>query len=69
MTRSVDEDEHSIELHLPYIHRLLQLQHPTKRTSQYPPLVPILSEALLHLQSKPLELCWLLTWKILPMCL
>ncbi|KMK57761.1 hypothetical protein Y699_03181 [Aspergillus fumigatus Z5] len=42
MTRSVDEDEHSIELHLPYIHRLLQLQHPTKRTSQYPPLVPIL---------------------------
>ncbi|GIJ82733.1 protein memo1 [Aspergillus pseudoviridinutans] len=42
MTRSIDEDEHSIELHLPYIHRLLQLQHPAKRTSQYPPLVPIL---------------------------
>ncbi|EAW11360.1 protein MEMO1 [Aspergillus clavatus NRRL 1] len=42
MTRSIDEDEHSIELHLPYIHRLLQLQHPTKRTSEYPLLVPIL---------------------------
>lgn len=42
MTRSVDEDEHSIELHLPYIHRLLQLQHPNTPTSQYPPLVPIM---------------------------
>ncbi|PKY02551.1 UPF0103-domain-containing protein, partial [Aspergillus campestris IBT 28561] len=42
MTRSIDEDEHSIELHLPYIHRLLQLQHPDKPTSQYPPLVPIM---------------------------
>ena len=42
MSRSIDEDEHSIELHLPYIHRLLQLQHPDTPTSQYPPLVPIM---------------------------
>ncbi|KAL4878369.1 MEMO1 family [Aspergillus karnatakaensis] len=42
MSKSVDEDEHSIELHLPYIHRLLQLQHPDKPTAEYPPLVPIL---------------------------
>ncbi|KAF9888319.1 hypothetical protein FE257_008752 [Aspergillus nanangensis] len=42
MSRSVDEEEHSIELHLPYIHRLLQLQHPNKPVSQYPPLVPIM---------------------------
>ncbi|KAL4998842.1 MEMO1 family [Aspergillus recurvatus] len=42
MSRSVDEGEHSIELHLPYIHRLLQLQHPDKETAEYPPLVPIL---------------------------
>jgi AmmeMemoRadiSam system protein B len=42
MSRSVDEDEHSIELHLPYIHRLLQLQYPNKPTFHYPPLVPIL---------------------------
>ncbi|OXV09668.1 hypothetical protein Egran_02568 [Elaphomyces granulatus] len=38
----VDEAEHSLELHLPYIHRLLQLQHPEKSTSEYPPLVPII---------------------------
>lgn len=42
MTRSIDEDEHSIELHLPYIHRLLQQQHPTLAPSEYPPLVPIM---------------------------
>ena len=42
MTRSIDEDEHSIELHLPYIHRLLQLQYPNVPTSEYPPLVPIM---------------------------
>ncbi|KAL2823702.1 UPF0103-domain-containing protein [Aspergillus cavernicola] len=42
MSKSVDEDEHSIELHLPYIHRLLQLQHPDKPAAEYPPLVPIL---------------------------
>lgn len=42
MSRSIDEDEHSIELHLPYIHRRLQLQYPDKPTSEYPPLVPIM---------------------------
>lgn len=42
MTRSIDEDEHSIELHLPYIHRKLQLQLPNTPTSEYPPLVPIM---------------------------
>lgn len=42
MTQSVDEEEHSIEMHLPYIHRLLQLQHPNTPTAQYPPLVPIM---------------------------
>lgn len=42
MSRSVDEDEHSIEMHLPYIHRLLQLQFPDTPTSEYPSLVPIM---------------------------
>lgn len=42
MSRSVDEDEHSIEMHLPYIHRLLQLQYPDTPASEYPPLVPIM---------------------------
>ena len=42
MSRSVDEDEHSIEMHLPYIHRRLQLEYPNTPTSQYPPLVPIM---------------------------
>ncbi|KAJ6131416.1 hypothetical protein N7523_001876 [Penicillium sp. IBT 18751x] len=42
MSQSVDEEEHSIEMHLPYIHRLLQLQHPNTPTAQYPPLVPIM---------------------------
>ena len=42
MTQSVDEEEHSIEMHLPYIHRLLQLQYPNTPTAQYPPLVPIM---------------------------
>ncbi|KAJ5574369.1 UPF0103/Mediator of ErbB2-driven cell motility (Memo-related) [Penicillium hispanicum] len=42
MTKSVDEEEHSIEMHLPYIHRLLQLQYPNTPASQYPPLVPIM---------------------------
>ncbi|GAQ38941.1 hypothetical protein AtubIFM56815_007502 [Aspergillus tubingensis] len=46
MSRSVDEAEHSIELHLPYIHRLLQRQRPNQPTSQYPPLVPILVGAV-----------------------
>ncbi|KAJ5947806.1 UPF0103/Mediator of ErbB2-driven cell motility (Memo-related) [Penicillium verhagenii] len=42
MTQSVDEEEHSIEMHLPYIHRLLRLQYPGLPTAQYPPLVPIM---------------------------
>ncbi|CAG8186257.1 unnamed protein product [Penicillium olsonii] len=42
MSRSVDEDEHSIEMHLPYIHRLLQVQFPDLPTSEYPRLVPIM---------------------------
>lgn len=42
MTRSTDEDEHSIELHLPYIHRKLQLLLPNTPTAEYPPLVPIM---------------------------
>lgn len=42
MSQSVDEDEHSIEMHLPYIHRLLQLQYPNRPTAQYPSLVPIM---------------------------
>lgn len=42
MTQSVDEDEHSIEMHLPYIHRLLQLQFPNTPTALYPLLVPIM---------------------------
>lgn len=42
MSRDIDEREHSMELHLPYIHRRLQLQFPDRRTSEYPPLVPIM---------------------------
>ncbi|KAF7715570.1 Uncharacterized protein PECH_000458 [Penicillium ucsense] len=42
MNRSVDEDEHSIEMQLPYLHRLLQVQLPNTPTAQYPPLVPIM---------------------------
>ena len=46
MTRADDEDEHSLELHLPFIHRMLQLQFPDKSPSEYPPLVPIVVGAL-----------------------
>lgn len=42
MSRRVDEREHSMELHLPYIHRRLQLDFPDRSTSEYPPLVPIM---------------------------
>ena len=42
MTRSIDEDEHSIEMHLPYVHRLLQRQYPDRFPSEYPPLIPIM---------------------------
>ena len=39
MTKSVDEDEHSLEMHLPYIYKILS-QH--FRPDQFPLLVPIL---------------------------
>jgi MEMO1 family protein len=42
MTPHVDEEEHSLEMHLPYIHKMLSLAHPDKDVSQYPPLVPIM---------------------------
>ncbi|KAL1957630.1 hypothetical protein VTO42DRAFT_5741 [Malbranchea cinnamomea] len=42
MSPSVDEAEHSLELHLPYIHRLLQRLYPDQPTSSYPPLVPMM---------------------------
>ena len=42
MSSEVDEAEHSCEMQLPYLHRLLQLQHPGDPTSSYPPLIPIM---------------------------
>ncbi|KAI9834365.1 MAG: hypothetical protein M1819_002976 [Sarea resinae] len=40
MTRSVDEDEHSLEMHLPYIYKVLSRSFPNP--SEFPPLTPIL---------------------------
>ncbi|KAK5064516.1 hypothetical protein LTR84_000349 [Exophiala bonariae] len=42
MSQSVDEAEHSAEMQLPYIHRLLQKLYPDQPESSYPPLVPIM---------------------------
>ena len=42
MSKQVDEDEHSGEMQLPYLHRLLQKLYPGKAVSDYPPLVPIM---------------------------
>ncbi|KAK2749886.1 hypothetical protein FQN57_005302 [Myotisia sp. PD_48] len=42
MSHSVDEAEHSLELHLPYIHRMLQRHLPSAPVSSYPPLVPMI---------------------------
>ncbi|KPI39737.1 MEMO1 family protein C4H3.04c [Cyphellophora attinorum] len=42
MSKDVDEAEHSAEMQLPYIHRLLQKLYPDQPTSTYPPLVPIM---------------------------
>jgi MEMO1 family protein len=42
MSASVDEAEHSAEMQLPYLHRLLQLQYPDLKSKDYPPLVPIM---------------------------
>jgi len=42
MSQSVDEAEHSAEMQLPYLHRLLQRLYPNQPTSAYPRLVPIM---------------------------
>ena len=42
MSASVDEAEHSAEMQLPYIHRLLQLLYPNQPVSAYPLLIPIM---------------------------
>ena len=42
MSQTIDEAEHSGEMQLPYIHRLLQLAHPNQPESSYPPLIPIM---------------------------
>jgi AmmeMemoRadiSam system protein B len=42
MSASVDEAEHSAEMQLPYLHRLLQLQYPDLTPKDYPPIVPIM---------------------------
>ncbi|KAK5201017.1 hypothetical protein LTR16_004127, partial [Cryomyces antarcticus] len=40
MAESVDEEEHSLEMHLPYIYKMLSLTFPSP--SGFPPLIPIL---------------------------
>jgi len=40
MSRSTDEDEHSLEMHLPYIHKVLSRSFSSP--SSFPPLIPIL---------------------------
>jgi AmmeMemoRadiSam system protein B len=42
MSQPVDEAEHSAEMQLPYVHRLLQNLYPNQPESSYPPLVPIM---------------------------
>ncbi|PGH06390.1 AmmeMemoRadiSam system protein B [Blastomyces parvus] len=42
MSPAVDSAEHSLELHLPYIHHLLRTLYPTKPAAAYPPLVPMM---------------------------
>ena len=42
MSADVDEAEHSCEMQLPYLHRLLQHLYPDQPESVYPPLVPIM---------------------------
>lgn len=39
MSQDTDEDEHSLEMHLPYIHKILSQNFPAAET---PPLVPIM---------------------------
>ncbi|OJD16985.1 AmmeMemoRadiSam system protein B [Emergomyces pasteurianus Ep9510] len=42
MSGPIDAAEHSLELHLPYIHHLLRALYPNTPTKQYPPLVPMM---------------------------
>lgn len=42
MSRGTDEDEHSLEMHLPYIYKALSLQFPSANSKAFPLLVPIL---------------------------
>lgn len=39
---SSDEDEHSLEMHLPYIWKRLEQTHGKDNTDRFPPIVPIL---------------------------
>ncbi|KAF2201505.1 UPF0103-domain-containing protein [Delitschia confertaspora ATCC 74209] len=48
MSRSVDEAEHSLEMHLPYIYKMLSLHlRNFSSPSDFPPLIPILVGATL----------------------
>ncbi|KAI9682019.1 MAG: hypothetical protein M1817_000073 [Caeruleum heppii] len=40
MSDETDEDEHSLEMHLPYIHKMLSRTFP--HSSDFPPLIPML---------------------------
>ncbi|EAS29314.3 uncharacterized protein CIMG_08060 [Coccidioides immitis RS] len=42
MNQAIDEAEHSLELHLPYIHYLLQRLYPGEPAASYPKLVPMM---------------------------
>nr|KMM69138.1 DUF52 domain-containing protein [Coccidioides posadasii RMSCC 3488] len=42
MNQAIDEAEHSLELHLPYIHYLLQGLYPGEPAASYPKLVPMM---------------------------
>ncbi|EEQ92265.1 hypothetical protein RJZ56_005777 [Blastomyces dermatitidis] len=42
MSPAVDSAEHSLELHLPYIHHLIRTLYPTKPATAYPRLVPMM---------------------------
>ncbi|MCJ1243821.1 hypothetical protein MMC30_001018, partial [Trapelia coarctata] len=40
MTKGVDEEEHSLEMQLPYIHKLLSITF--EKSADFPPLIPIM---------------------------
>jgi AmmeMemoRadiSam system protein B len=43
MSKGTDEDEHSLEMHLPYIYKMLSLKNPSfQNDSQSVPLVPVM---------------------------